>query len=152
MTFERRQGPPDRRITWRGGRRAMDHQRGPTVLVVDDHADSRELVAAVLGSAALGAAEASTCAAALERMGQSPLPCMVILDLQLPDGHGTDLIRAIKGNPTTASTPILVLSALVGAANRRAAFDAGADGFLAKPILPNQILDAVQRVLPDVCP
>jgi CheY-like chemotaxis protein len=129
----------------------MDH-RGPVVLVVDDHADCRELVAAVLGSAGIATTEASTCAAALDRLHQPTVPSLIILDLQLPDGHGNDLIRIIKADPATSSVPILVLSALVTAADRRAAADAGAVGFLAKPILPDQILDAVRRVMPDLCP
>jgi putative two-component system response regulator len=147
MVEERRKGASDRRTTWRGGRRAVDQLRGPVVLIVDDHVDSRELVAAVLASDGIATAEAGTGVEALERMHALPMPRLVILDLRLPDCHGTDLIRSLYADVLTADVPVLVVSALVTAADRQAATDAGAVGFLAKPILPDLMLDAVRRAL-----
>jgi Response regulator containing CheY-like receiver, AAA-type ATPase, and DNA-binding domains len=142
-----RDGPADRRKMWRGGRRDTDHLNGPIVLVVDDHADCRELIAAVLGSAGIATAEASSCATAMRRLAEVPTLSAVIADLRLPDCHGTELIRVIKAAPATAHLPVLVLSASVTAVDRQAAADAGAVAFLAKPVLPDQVLDAVRRVL-----
>ena len=143
----RQSGPGDRRTRWRGGRRGDDNRERPVVLVVDDHADSRELIAAVLGAASVATAEASSGAAALQRVLEEPRPSAIIIDLGLPDCHGTDCIRALKQAPETAGIPILVLSASVTDADKRGATEAGAIAFLRKPILPDDLLIALRKVL-----
>ena len=117
------------------------------MLVVDDHADSRELIAAVLGGANIGTAEASSGAAALQRILEKPRPGIVIIDLGLPDCHGTECIRILRQTPETAHLPILVLSASVTDADRRGAAEAGATAFLRKPILPDDLLTALREAL-----
>ena len=117
------------------------------MLVVDDHADSRELIAAVLGPAGIATAEASTGASALQRVLEEPRPCAVVIDLELPDCHGTDCIRILRQAPETAHLPILVLSASVRDTDRDRAVAAGATAFLRKPILPNDLLNAVREAL-----
>ncbi|HMF61043.1 MAG TPA: response regulator [Vicinamibacterales bacterium] len=144
---ERRARPGDRRKSWRGGRRDEDRGQRPTVLVVDDHADCRELIGVVLGAAGIGTAEVSTGAAAIEWLRTAPAPQALIVDLRLPDCHGTEVIRQLRENPATLGMPVLVLSALVTEADRRAASDAGAAAFLPKPVLPDDLLKVVRRLL-----
>jgi CheY-like chemotaxis protein len=117
------------------------------VLIIDDHADSRELIAAVLGRAEIGTAEASTGAAGLRRVLETPRPSAVVIDLGLPDCHGTDCIRTLRQTPATAHLPILVLTASVTDADRAGAAGAGATAFLTKPILPDDLLTAVREAL-----
>jgi CheY-like chemotaxis protein len=147
MAENNRSGPGDRRTNWRGGRRADDHRQRPIVLVVDDHADSRELIAAVLGAAHFATAEASSCCIALQRILEVPRPSAVIIDLGLPDCHGTDLIRTLRQAPESTYLPILVLSASVTDADRSGAAAAGASAFLRKPILPDDLLIALREAL-----
>jgi CheY-like chemotaxis protein len=144
---DRRSHPGDRRQLWRGGRRDEDHRNRPIVLIVDDHADCRELIRVVLGAAGIGTAEASSGAAAIARLRIHPLPAAFIVDLGLPDYHGTELIRRLHRDPATAALPVLVLSASVTDADRLAAADAGASAFLAKPVLPDTLLIEVRRLL-----
>jgi CheY-like chemotaxis protein len=143
----RREQPHDRRKSWRGGRRESDRGKRPIVLVVDDHADCRELVGVVLGAAGIGTAEVSSGAAALAWLRTSPPPHGLIVDLRLPDLHGTDVIRQLRQDPATANVPVLVLSGLVTEADRRAASEAGAAAFLPKPVLPDELLKVVRRLL-----
>ena len=143
----RRTGSADRRYAWRGGRRTGDRVDRPIALVVDDHADSRELIAAVLGRAGIATAEASTCQAALDRVEIPPVPRVLIVDLNLPDCHGTEVIRAVRGMPMTAMMPIIVLSAAVTLKDRVTALQAGASLFLAKPFLPDALVAAVTSLL-----
>ena len=144
---ERRSGMPDRRHAWRGGRRTGDYAGRPVILLVDDHADSREFVAAVLSGAGLAIAEAATAREALERTSMAPRPALVLLDLALPDISGIELIGALRAMPACAALPIVILSASVTPADRAAVAAAGCDAFLAKPVLPDHLLAVVMRVL-----
>jgi len=144
---DRRTGTADRRQAWRGGRRGGDGRDRPIALVVDDHADSRELIAAVLSAAGVATAEASTCRAALDRLGALPAPRVVILDLNLPDCHGTALIRTIRSTPAISAIPVIVLSAAVMSSDKLGADQAGASLFLSKPVLPDALVAAVLRLL-----
>ena len=101
----------------------------------------------MLGPAGIGTSEASTCQAALDRLEISPAPRLVIVDLNLPDCHGTTVIRAVRGRPATAMMPIIVLSAAVTLNDRLSAVQAGASLFLAKPIHPDALVAAVMGLL-----
>ena len=90
----------------RGGRRDDDHPGRPVVLVVDDHADSRELVATVLQDIGVAIAEAAPARDALVRAWSKPHPHLVLIDLSLPDCHGTDVVaHAQAGSRARATFP-----------------------------------------------
>jgi len=71
-------------------------------------------------------------------------PDLVILDLGLPDGNGTDFIRAVRA---WSSLPIVVLSARVEERDKVEALDAGADDYLAKPFGVAELLARVRAAL-----
>src|SRR5207253_2259271 len=95
----------------------------------------------------IGTAEASTGAAAIGRLHSEPLPDAIIIDLRLPDCHGTDVMRRLQQDPSTARIPVIVLSASVTTADRDAAAAAGAGAFLLKPVLPEELLTVVRGLL-----
>ena len=142
-----RRSSPDRRHTRRGGRREADHSGRPVVLIVDDHADSRELMAAVLQELGVVIAEAATGRDALRRAAASPAPQLILIDLALPDCHGTDVVRVLKQDDSTWNIPIIALSASVMAADKEAAANAGCLAFIEKPVLPDAVVKMVRRVL-----
>lgn len=137
----------DRRLVARGGRRHADHAGRPLVLIVDDHVDSRELMATVLLDAAVTTAEAGTGSDALRRASGSPTPSLILVDLTLPDCHGTDVVRALKAGAATQAIPIVVLSASVRASDKEAAARAGCAAFLEKPVMPEDVIDLVRRLI-----
>jgi CheY-like chemotaxis protein len=137
----------DRRQVHRGGRREDDHAGRPVVLIVDDHADSRELVAAVLTDIGVAIVEAATGAEALRRAWSKPYPHLVLIDLSLPDCHGTDVVRALKQDPRTRDVPVVALSASVMAADKEGAAQAGCEEFIEKPVTPDTMIAVVRRVL-----
>lgn len=71
-------------------------------------------------------------------------PDLVILDLGLPDGDGTDFIRAVRA---WSAMPIVVLSARVEEHDKVVALDAGADGYLTKPFGVAELLARVRAAL-----
>jgi two-component system, cell cycle response regulator DivK len=138
---------PERRLVPRGGRRDGDHEGRPLVLVVDDHVDSRDLMAAVLQELGVVIAEAGTGAAALERAAASPQPALILIDLSLPDCHGTDVVRALKADEAMRDIPVVALSASVMASDKEAAARAGCAAFIEKPVLPDEVVAMVRRLL-----
>ena len=144
--MERRHNP-ERRAVPRGGRRTADHSGRPVVLIVDDHVDSRELLATVLQDAGVVIAEAGTGGEALARAAVHPMPSLVLIDLELPDCHGTAVVRALKDDERTRPIPIVALSASVMIPDKEAAADAGCLAFIEKPLLPDTVVEMVRRLL-----
>ncbi len=115
------------------------------VMLVDDHADFRHLMTALLGrepdlevvAQAGSLAEARSHAAAVRFD-------VAVLDLGLPDGNGVDLIGDLRAaNPDVA---VLVLSASLHPTNLERATEAGADEILDKLASPAEVVGAVRRL------
>ena len=141
---------PERRLVPRGGRRDADYEGRPLVLVVDDHVDSRDLMAAVLQEVGVVIAEAGTGAAALERAAASPRPALIMIDLSLPDCHGTAVVRALKADAAARDIPVVALSASVMPSDKDAAAEAGCAAFIEKPFMPDDVVALVRRLLAGV--
>ena len=65
---------------------------------------------------------------------------LVLLDLHLPDVHGEDVLRRLRTQPTTASVPVVVLTADASAEARDRVTMLGADAFLLKPVDVGEVL------------
>lgn len=74
-------------------------------------------------------------------------PEIVILDLMLPDIEGYEVCQRIRGYPSTAKLPILILSARADAASKERAMAAGADGYLVKPVKFPELLLELNRLV-----
>lgn len=99
------------------------------VLVVDDEADVRSVVARALAADGHAITTASDLETARECVVSGT--DLIVLDLRLPDGYGLDLCRGLRADGATI--PILLLTAMSNVALRVEGLDAGADDFLAKP-------------------
>ncbi|HVY61815.1 MAG TPA: hybrid sensor histidine kinase/response regulator [Planctomycetota bacterium] len=104
----------------------------PLVLVVDDDARNREVVAGYLESSSR-IIEAESGQKALELLGRERVD-LVILDVMMPGLSGFDVCRAIRGAPREDYLPVLILTALGDRQNRLEGLKAGADDFLSKPV------------------
>jgi two-component system cell cycle response regulator DivK len=120
----------------------------PLVLVVDDFEDNRELYLEYLahhGYRTVGASSGGQAIAlALEHA-----PDLVLMDLSLPVMDGWEATRRLKADPRTRATPVVALTGHVLSSHAQRASDVGCDAFLAKPCLPDQVLQTVRRLLPD---
>ncbi len=102
---------------------------GPTILVVEDDAETRAVLVRELGSRGYRTQEAADGRSALERWAASR-PDVVLLDLGLPDIDGLDVIRRIRKE---AMTPIVILSGRYAEREKVEALDRGADDYVTKP-------------------
>ena len=75
------------------------------------------------------------------------LPHLILLDMHLPDIGGLELLRHLKGDPTTAAIPVIVVSADATGQQVDAALDAGAVGYLTKPVAVNELLATLDDLL-----
>ncbi len=118
--------------------------RGLRVLIVDDHLDSRDLIAAILGEAE---AESCTCASAAEGLAklQEWRPDVLISDVEMPGEDGYAFIRKVRALPASAggATRALVLTAYGRLEDRMRSLDAGFDIHLPKPVDPAELLRVV---------
>ena len=105
--------------------------RGRTVLVVEDHRDSRELLTSVLRALQAHVVTAANVEAA-ELQVQMSRPNLIVCDMNLPDGTGLDFIKWLRALPRGGNTPAV---AVTGWENRFPATAAsGFDAYMRKPI------------------
>ena len=118
-----------------------------TILVVDDSPTIRRMVRAALGS--LGGVtfcEAGSGLRAIEVLGMEPVQ-MVILDLNMPDMHGLDVIRFLRSHDRYRDLPVIVLTTRGDESSKQTALEVGASTYLTKPFLPSALLSSVRELL-----
>jgi two-component system, NarL family, response regulator len=115
------------------------------VLIVDDHPLLRDGIAAIVAAQPdmTVAGEATNGAEAVERY-RAVRPDVTLMDLQMPQMHGTDAIRAIRSEFPLAR--IVVLTTFDGDVEAQHALEAGASGYLLKSSGRGQLLDAIRSV------
>lgn len=74
-------------------------------------------------------------------------PALVLLDLDLPDGSGLDLLRELRARPETAGTPVIVVTADATEVTRRRVLEEGADDLLTKPLDLQRLLRVIKSAL-----
>ena len=116
---------------------------GPRILVVEDDAALRALLAATLPAHGYRVLDVATAADAL-RDAAEQVPDLVLLDLGLPDLDGVETIRRIRA---WSSLPILVLTARWQETAKVAALDAGADDYVTKPFGFPELLARIRVAL-----
>jgi two-component system chemotaxis response regulator CheY len=116
-------------------------------LVVDDSPTIRRMVIASLREVCSGGfQEAATGLEALERLAVGPIALM-ILDLNMPDMHGLEVLRFVRSHHAFGHIPIVVLTTRGDEASRTAVMAAGASLYLTKPFTPQLLAAQVRELL-----
>jgi CheY-like chemotaxis protein len=118
----------------------------PTVLVVDDYLDGREMVAEYLAFRGFAVCEASDGIEALE-LARTIQPAIVLMDLRMPGMDGWEATRRLKRDPKTSHIPIVALTAHALTPEINTARDAGCDAVIAKPCDITVLADALIKML-----
>jgi putative two-component system response regulator len=116
------------------------------VLVVDDEEANRKLLEALLCTHGFDVRCARDGAEALQEAG-SFRPDLIMLDVMMPRVTGFEAAQALRRNPDTRSTPIIMLTQLDDRASRLHALEVGADEFVSKPVDPTEVLVRVRNLL-----
>jgi DNA-binding response OmpR family regulator len=118
----------------------------PRVLVVDDEAPLRELMVVALGSG-FECCEAADGDEAL-RLARERVPDLVLLDVMLPVRSGLDVLDEMRAEAALRDVPVVVVSAWQTDDDVEKALRRGANGFLAKPFAPEELVAVVSDLVP----
>jgi two-component system cell cycle response regulator DivK len=118
----------------------------PLILVVDDVGDNREMYAEFLEYEVYQVAQAATGAEALA-LAQTLAPALIVMDLSMPTMDGWQAARRLKSDARTEVIPLLAVSAHALRGTEERAREAGADGFLTKPCLPDVLAEKIAAML-----
>ncbi len=118
----------------------------PSILVVEDEDDIRELVSYNLLKEGYQVAGVASGEEALQITGKKPVD-LVVLDLMLPGIDGLTICRRLKQDPKTAHVPIVMLTAKGEEADIVAGLNLGADDYITKPFSPRVLIARVRAVL-----
>jgi len=114
-----------------------------SVLVVEDTEEIRELVTTVLRKAGLDVRAVGSGAACMEEVRRDA-PDLIVLDLGLPDADGTEVCRQIRAE---TQCYVLMLTARAEEVDLLIGLAVGADGYMAKPFSPRELVARVQAML-----
>ena len=119
----------------------------PTILIVDDSPTIRRMVRGSLGTLPETTfVEAVSGLQAIEALAVAPVR-MVILDLNMPDMHGLDVLRFVRSHDHYRDVPVLVLTTRGDSGSRDAVMQAGASSYMTKPFVPAALAAAVSDLL-----
>src|SRR5262249_52770462 len=124
---------------------ATAHSPG-RIFVVEDDADIRRLLRGLLSSGGYEIVDFPQIDDLLSRI-RSDSPDLVLLDLQLPDGSGHDVLEAIRADPATRLLPVVMLTGFATKEEKLRATRAGVTDFLAKPFAPEELLPRIRSLV-----
>jgi CheY-like chemotaxis protein len=121
------------------------------VLIIEDHADMRELLSwqvELMGFAPVVAKQARE---GIEK-ALAEKPELIVLDIMMPGMDGWDAARELRAHSETKDIPILAATALFRDADLKACKDAGCDGYIIKPFTFQELQAKVQELIPSTSP
>lgn len=113
------------------------------VLIVEDDDNTAEVIQTLLKDVGYRANSVDSGAAALNEIAHS-VPDLVLLDLNLPDINGLEILRAVRMH---SFLPVIILSGYGKDRDRVLALEAGADDYMAKPFSPDELIARVRALL-----
>lgn len=114
------------------------------LLIVDDIATNRELLAQLLDTAGCKTLQAQDGASALSQLHAQPL-AGIFLDIRMPTGSGLDLLRTIR--QLHPGLPVIAYTALAFEQDRQHCLDCGCQGFISKPVQADELFSCLETVL-----
>ncbi len=121
------------------------------ILVVEDEAPIRQMIAFNLSRAGFEVEEAEDCSSARLRIADSR-PDLLLVDWMLPDSTGLELTRTLRREDANREMPIIMLTARAEERDKLLGLDGGADDYITKPFSPRELLSRINAVLRRAAP
>lgn len=118
-----------------------------TILLIEDNPYNRYLIGFLLEAGGHQVIQADTGPRGLE-LAERLQPDLILLDIQLPGMDGHAVARALKASPASNVIPIVAVTSYAMVGDRENCLEAGAAGYIEKPINPETFVQEVERYLP----
>ncbi len=117
-----------------------------TALIIEDNPDNMVLICRLLEKAGYRTLQAVTGVEGFETALQKR-PDFIILDIQLPDIDGTEVLRKIRGSEIGKSIPVIAMTSYAMSGDREKLLSAGCNGYIEKPIDPARVISQVRSII-----
>ena len=119
---------------------------GKTIMIVDDSASLRQVVAIALKGAGYDVIEASDGKDGLSKLDGRKVH-LIVSDVNMPNMDGISMVKQIKALPGYKFTPVIMLTTEAGADKKNMGREAGVKAWMVKPFKPDQMLNAVSKLI-----
>ena len=116
------------------------------ILIVDDQRDLAGMIADMLGDAGFATRTADNGRDALADI-QADRPDLLVLDVNMPGLDGFEVATMLKADPSTATIPIIMVSAQDGRGSRLIGLESGAEDYLSKPVDSAELIAKIRNLL-----
>ncbi len=121
----------------------------PTILVIEDNEQNLYLVTYILEKNGYPVIQARDGQQGVE-LARQVKPGLILLDIQLPVLDGYTVARLLRSTPELSHTPIVAVTSDAMVGDRESALEAGCDGYIEKPIVPETFMKQIEQYLPQV--
>ncbi len=115
------------------------------VLIIEDDDNNMELISLILEHNGYETIKARNGQEGFE-LTLEHLPDFVVLDIQLPDMNGLDVLRKIRGTAESEGIPVIAMTSYAMAGDREATLAAGCNGYIEKPIDPERVMSQISEI------
>jgi len=115
-------------------------------LVIEDNEDNMELITFILEKSGFITIRAENGNKGVE-IAMKEMPDFILLDIQLPDMDGTEVLKLIRKSNAMADIPIIAVTSYAMAGDREWLLESGCNGYIEKPINPETILSEINQVI-----
>lgn len=122
----------------------------PKALIIEDTPDNMALITFILRKNGYETIEAETGQKGIDLALAHPRPDFIILDIQLPDMSGNEVLTAIRNSEANGSIPIIAMTSYAMSGDRERLLAAGCNGYIEKPIDPMTVMDQIREVLGEI--
>ena len=119
---------------------------GNKVLVIEDSPDNMKLICFILEDSGYATIGAETGRKGID-MAITEKPDFIILDIQLPDIDGNEVLRQIRWSETDGNIPIIAMTSYAMSGDREKLLNAGCTGYIEKPIDPETVMEEIDRII-----
>jgi len=116
------------------------------ILIVDDNEKNRKLLRVILQSTGYETIESENGEDGV-RMAKENLPAFILMDIQMPVMGGTEALKQIRSDETTAKIPVIALTSYAMTGDRDKFLAEGFDGYISKPLKTSELMDIIKKYL-----
>jgi len=120
-----------------------------TVLIIEDNLDNMLLISDILEINGYKLVKAETGSQGVD-MAIKTLPDFIVLDIQLPDFDGYEVLHHIRNNEKTKRIPVIAMTSYAMTGDRGRLLNAGCDGYVEKPIDPSIVMKQIRQALGEI--